>query len=141
MANFTKKAIEASFIKLLTERPLSQITVKDIARASGYSVSTVSKALNNTDRVGAEATEKIKRIAKALGYQSSLSAQSLAGKQRKVAIVLRQSPAAVLPYPTHSPLRIFYHTVRCNVNKGTFSLSNFEQKNRTDHCAGSFDLL
>lgn len=74
---------------------MKKITVKDIARASGYSVSTVSKALNNTDRVGAEATEKIKRIAKALGYQSSLSAQSLAGKQRKVAIVLRQSPAEV----------------------------------------------
>ena len=35
MANFTKKAIVASFIKLLTERPLSQITVKDIVTDCG----------------------------------------------------------------------------------------------------------
>jgi len=30
MANFTKKAIKDTFIELLNERPLSQITVKDI---------------------------------------------------------------------------------------------------------------
>ena len=30
MANFTRNAIKASFLKLLNERPLSQITVKDI---------------------------------------------------------------------------------------------------------------
>lgn len=30
MPNFTKKAIEASFLKLLNERPLSKITVKDV---------------------------------------------------------------------------------------------------------------
>ena len=30
MANFTKKAIRASFIKLLNEKPLTQITVRDI---------------------------------------------------------------------------------------------------------------
>ena len=35
MANFTKKAIADSFIKLLTERPLSQITVKDIVADCG----------------------------------------------------------------------------------------------------------
>lgn len=40
MANFTKKAIEASFIKLLTERPLSQITVKDIVTDCGVNRNT-----------------------------------------------------------------------------------------------------
>ena len=40
MANFTKKAIEASFIKLLTERPLSQITVKDIVTDCGINRNT-----------------------------------------------------------------------------------------------------
>ena len=38
--NFTKKAIEASFIKLLTERPLSQITVKDIVTDCGINRNT-----------------------------------------------------------------------------------------------------
>jgi len=35
MANFTKKAIKDTFIKLLSDRPLSQITVKDIVEACG----------------------------------------------------------------------------------------------------------
>lgn len=35
MANFTKKAIKDTFIELLNERPLSQITVKDIVERCG----------------------------------------------------------------------------------------------------------
>lgn len=35
MPNFTKKAIEASFLKLLNERPLSKITVKDVVTDCG----------------------------------------------------------------------------------------------------------
>nr|MCR4933169.1 TetR/AcrR family transcriptional regulator [Lachnospiraceae bacterium] len=35
MANFTQKAIKESFIKLLNERPLSKISVKDIVEDCG----------------------------------------------------------------------------------------------------------
>lgn len=35
MPNFTKMAIKATFIKLLNEKPLSQITVKDIVETCG----------------------------------------------------------------------------------------------------------
>lgn len=35
MPNFTRKAIKESFIKLLNERPLSQITIKDIVEDCG----------------------------------------------------------------------------------------------------------
>lgn len=35
MANFTKKAIKASFIKLLNEKPLSKISVRDIVEDCG----------------------------------------------------------------------------------------------------------
>ena len=40
MANFTKKAIQGSFLKLLEERPLSQITVKDIVSDCGVNRNT-----------------------------------------------------------------------------------------------------
>lgn len=40
MADFTKKAIQDSFIKLLTERPLSKITVKDIVADCGINRNT-----------------------------------------------------------------------------------------------------
>lgn len=74
---------------------MKKVTVKDIARRSGYSVSTVSKTLNGTDRVGAEAMEKIRRIASEMGYRSNLSAQSLVRGTRKIAIVLFANPIEV----------------------------------------------
>ena len=74
---------------------MKRITVKDIARESGYSVATVSKALSGTDRVGAETIEKIKRLAVEMGYRSSLSAQALVRKTRRVAIVLFRFPSEV----------------------------------------------
>ena len=40
MANFTKKAIRDSFVKLLNEKPLSQITVKDIVDECGVNRNT-----------------------------------------------------------------------------------------------------
>ena len=40
MANFTKRAIQESFIKLLTDRPLSKITVKDIVADCGINRNT-----------------------------------------------------------------------------------------------------
>ena len=40
MANFTKKAIQASFFKLLNERPLKQISVLDIVNDCGVSRNT-----------------------------------------------------------------------------------------------------
>lgn len=40
MANFTKQAIRSSFLKLLNDRPLSQITVKDIVSDCGINRNT-----------------------------------------------------------------------------------------------------
>lgn len=40
MPNFTRDAIQASFLKLLNERPLSQIRVKDIAADCGINRNT-----------------------------------------------------------------------------------------------------
>lgn len=40
MANFTKKAIRDSFVKLLSEKPLSQITIRDIVDDCGVNRNT-----------------------------------------------------------------------------------------------------
>lgn len=40
MAGFTKKAIRESFVKLLSEKPFSQITVRDIVEDCGVSRNT-----------------------------------------------------------------------------------------------------
>ena len=40
MANLTKKAIRDAFVKLLNQRPLHQITVKDVVETCGVNRNT-----------------------------------------------------------------------------------------------------
>lgn len=52
-------------------------SLKDISKACGVSVATVSKALNNHTDVGKETRAHIKKVAKELGYSPNLSARAL----------------------------------------------------------------
>ncbi len=53
------------------------VTLKDIARKVGYSVTTVSRALNDYDDVSEETKRLIKRVAQEMGYHPHVIAQSL----------------------------------------------------------------
>jgi len=53
------------------------VTIKDIARKLGLSVSTVSKALNDYPDIAPETRELVKRTARRMGYQPSAAARSL----------------------------------------------------------------
>ena len=53
------------------------ITLKDIARATGFSVTTVSRALNDYDDVARETKARIKKVAQELGYYPSATARQL----------------------------------------------------------------
>ncbi len=53
------------------------VTLKDIARKVGYSVTTVSRALNDYDDVNEETKQLIKRVAREMGYHPHVIAQSL----------------------------------------------------------------
>ena len=52
-------------------------TIKDIAKKCGFSVSTVSKALNNSGEIGEETKRKIKETAKEMGYFPNAAARLL----------------------------------------------------------------
>lgn len=66
MPSFTKKAIKESFLKLLNERPISQITVRDVVEDCGINRNSfyyhyqdlqalvVEILQENTDRILAE---------------------------------------------------------------------------------------
>lgn len=56
----------------------TKVAIYDIAEESGYSVFTVSSALNNNPRVKQSTKEKILSVAEKYGYQPLFSAQSLA---------------------------------------------------------------
>ena len=58
-------------------RSNKSITIQDVARAAGVSVSTVSRVLNEKDDVAPDTYQKIQGVIAELGYASSLAAKSL----------------------------------------------------------------
>lgn len=64
-------------------------TIKDIARESGVSVSTVSRAINNSGRIDAKTKEHIEQIIQKLGYSPNTAAQSLkTQKTRNIVLIV-----------------------------------------------------
>lgn len=57
------------------------ITIKDLARKLGYSISTISRALNESNEINKETRRTILEEAKSMGYQKNLTAISLVKKQ------------------------------------------------------------
>lgn len=59
-------------------------TLADLARAAGVSISTVSLALNGSERVAAKTRAKLEEIAKRLNYQPNAMAQGLVSRRSGV---------------------------------------------------------
>jgi LacI family transcriptional regulator len=55
----------------------SRVTIRDVARVSGYSISTVSKALNKNGSLRDDTRAKVVSVAKELGFQPNDLAKSL----------------------------------------------------------------
>lgn len=68
-----------------------KITLKDIAQASGYSLVSVHRAMNNKEGVSKEVKQKILKVADDLGYTTNYVASALKRRQVNIAIVLPES--------------------------------------------------
>ncbi|MDM4763674.1 LacI family DNA-binding transcriptional regulator [Galbitalea sp. SE-J8] len=72
------------------ERPSHPVTMKDVARAAGVSVATVSLVLNNKKnaRIGEDARRRVRDAIDALGYRPNALAQNLVnGSSRFIGLV------------------------------------------------------
>ncbi|MGO2328042.1 LacI family DNA-binding transcriptional regulator [Glutamicibacter arilaitensis] len=70
-----------------------RVTLADVSEASGMSKASVSMILNNKPgtRLSAEATERVRAVAKELGYRPNAAAQSLrSGKTRTLGFISDQ---------------------------------------------------
>ena len=67
------------------------VTIKDIAKITGVSHSTVSRALGGNSLISEATTARIRKVAKELGYQPSAAARSLKTNQTKVIGVIVNS--------------------------------------------------
>ncbi len=65
-------------------REKKSVTIKDIAKAAGVSVSTVSRVLNEREDVSVETYERVQKIIAELGYASSLAARGMRSRRTKV---------------------------------------------------------
>lgn len=69
------------------------VSLKDIAQKCGVSAATVSKALNNQKDIGEETKERIKKVAKEMGYLPNSAARALKTKRSYNIGVLFQDDA------------------------------------------------
>ncbi len=70
-------------------QPRRSVTIRDVAKAAGVSVTTVSDSLNNKGRVDASTREHVIRVADRLGYRANRSAQALrSGRSSTLGLVL-----------------------------------------------------
>ncbi len=76
------------------------VTIKDVAKAAGVSVATVSRVLNNSATVSASATEQVNNAIKELGYSPNFLGRNLRKCETNVIL-------AVLPSTEHS----FYNDI------------------------------
>lgn len=64
------------------------MTIKDLARISGYSLGTVSRALNHQPNVSQEARDRILSLARQYGYEINPNAQNLKQQTGKMLLVI-----------------------------------------------------
>lgn len=69
------------------------VTIKDVAKAAGTSVSTVSKVINGHYSISEETSQRVKEVIRELNYYPSASAQSFAkGRTKIVAVLAKLAP-------------------------------------------------
>ncbi|WP_319411836.1 LacI family transcriptional regulator [uncultured Cohaesibacter sp.] len=69
--------------------PFKRPTLKTISELSGFAVTTVSRALNDGPEIGADTKEKVKKIAREIGYVRNRSGLGLVtGKTNVISLIL-----------------------------------------------------
>ena len=76
------------------------VTIKDVAKAAGTSVSTVSKVLNGHYSISQQTADRVRQVMRELNYVPSASAQSFArGATRAVTVLADLGPDAAFQNP------------------------------------------
>lgn len=81
------------------------VTIKDISKRSGYSITTVSKALNNYSDISDSTKKKILDLCEEMGYVPNLSARSLiTQKSFTIGIIFEEVTGVGLQHPLFSKI-------------------------------------
>jgi DNA-binding LacI/PurR family transcriptional regulator len=69
-----------------------RVSIKDVARAAGVSVTTVSHALNDKGRLNPHTRERVREVADHLGYRPNPAARSLVSGRTQLIAVMASLP-------------------------------------------------
>jgi LacI family transcriptional regulator len=75
------------------------VTLSDVAKVAGVSLSTASKALSGTDRVSEQTRERVQEVARRLDFQPNALAQSFARGRSRTIGILTQNAAGTWSEP------------------------------------------
>ncbi|GGA66629.1 LacI family DNA-binding transcriptional regulator [Ornithinibacillus halotolerans] len=76
------------------------VTIKDVAKISGVSPSTVSRVIANNPRISEETKKKVRKAMKELGYHPNVNARNLVAKSTKaVGVIMPSSTNTALQNP------------------------------------------
>lgn len=92
------------------------VTIKDVSKRSGYSITTVSKALNDYPDISVKTKQKILKLCDEMGYIPNLSARSLVTqKSYTIGIIFEEVTGVGLQHPLFSKiLESFKNVVEAN---------------------------
>lgn len=110
------------------------VTIKDVSKRSGYSITTVSKALNNYPDISAKTKKHILALCDEMGYVPNLSARSLVSKKSyTIGIIFDEITGVGLQHPLFSKI---LESFKLNVEARGYDLM-FLSKNM-GHSHGSY---
>jgi LacI family transcriptional regulator len=88
------------------------VTIKDISKKSGFSVTTVSKALNDYSDISFATKKKILELSKEMGYIPNLSARSLVTqKSYTIGVIFEEITGVGLQHPLFSKILESFKTI------------------------------
>ena len=109
------------------------VSISDVARKAGVSISTVSKALNDKSSVSSSTVEKIKQTAEEMGYVPNSRARVFATKETKQIAFVADIPKDTAFYNPH--IFEIIMGLRHSVSKRGYSLivESVEKKESLDY--------
>jgi len=77
---------------------MKRVTINDVAKHAGVSISTASKALRGTGNLNRETIQRIIKSSEKIGYTPNRAAQMLSSKDKRIGILISVKPYEVMEY-------------------------------------------